>query len=82
MSNLQKIPGIGPQIEKYFEEIGVRNIKDLKGENPEYLYKKICNNAGRKVDRCMLYVCRSSVYFAKSKKPNKDKLDWWKWKDK
>jgi len=80
-TNLQKIPGVGPSISEDFQEIEIKSVEDLKGENPEALYKKICDKAGQKVDRCVLYVCRSSVYFAENDNPDKDKLDWWKWKD-
>lgn len=80
-TNLQKIPGVGPSIAEDFQEIGINSVEDLREKNPEKLYKKICNKAGKKVDRCVLYICRSSVYFAESKNPDKDKLDWWKWKD-
>ena len=80
-TNLQKIPGVGPNISEDFQEIGINSVEDLRGKNPEQLYKKICDKAGQKVDRCVLYVCRSSVYFAENDNPGKDKLDWWKWSD-
>ncbi len=80
-TNLQKIPGVGPSLEEDFQKIGINSVEDLRGKSPEMLYKKICNKSGQKVDRCVLYVCRSSVYFAENKNPDKNRLDWWKWKD-
>jgi len=54
----------------------------LKGKEPEELYFKICADQGHQVDRCVLYICRSSVYFAENKNPDPEKLKWWNWKDK
>ena len=82
LKKLQIIPGVGPKLSKEFFDIGIKSVSDLKGKSPENLYSKICAKRGHKVDRCVLYVCRSSVYFAENKHPNPEKLNWWKWKDK
>ncbi|MEA1937431.1 MAG: helix-hairpin-helix domain-containing protein [Patescibacteria group bacterium] len=82
LKNLQTIPGVGPKISKEFADIGIKNVSDLKGKDPEKLYLKICAKQGVQVDRCVLYTCRSSVYFAEHKKHNPEKLKWWNWKDK
>jgi nucleotidyltransferase/DNA polymerase involved in DNA repair len=79
---LQTIPGVGPKLSSQFANIGIKNVSDLKGKDPEELYLKICAKQGHQVDRCVLYVCRSSVYFAGSKNPDPEKLKWWNWKDK
>lgn len=76
------IPGVGPKLSKEFSKIGIKDVSDLKGKNPEKLYSQICAKQGQKVDRCVLYVCRSSVYFAENKNPDPEKLKWWNWKDK
>jgi len=78
---LQKIPGIGPKLSKRFFYIGIKEISDLKGKNPEKLYLKLCAKQGYPIDRCVLYVCRSSVYFANNENPDPKKLNWWHWKD-
>ena len=82
--NLQTIPGVGKTIAGDFCGIGIKKVEDLKGKNPEKLYSQICDKRGVKVDKCMLFVCRSSVYFAETKKTkqNPEKLKWWNWKDK
>lgn len=78
---LQTIPGVGPKLSKMFYDIGIKDVSALKGKNPETLYSKICAKQGHPVDRCVLYICRSSVYFADNKCPNPEKLKWWNWKD-
>lgn len=81
LKKLQTIPGVGPKLSKEFFKIGIKDVSDLKGKNPEKLYSQICDRQGQKVDRCVLYVCRSSVYFAENKNPDSEKLKWWNWKD-
>ncbi len=78
---LQVIPGVGPKLAKEFWDIGIRYVADFIGKNPENLYRLICAKQGMEVDRCVLYVCRSSVYFAEQENHDPEKLKWWYWKD-
>lgn len=82
MSDLRLIPGVGKSIEKDLLNIGINQISDLKGKNPEELYIKDCNFKGYKDDKCMLYVFRLAVYFAENETYEAEKLKWWYWKDK
>lgn len=82
LKKLQIIPGVGQKLSKEFANIGIKNISDLKSKDPEKLYLKICAKQGIQVDRCVLYVCRLSVYFAEHENPDPEKLMWWNWKDK
>ena len=78
---LTAIPGVGEKIAQEFLNIGIKKVSDLKGKDPNRLYEKICSEHGYPVDRCVLYICRSSVYFAENKNPDSEKLKWWNWKD-
>ncbi len=80
-NELTLIPYVGDSIAGDFKSIGVNKISDLKGKNPDDLYLKICSRQGCRIDRCVLYVCRSAVYFAENKNPDPEKLKWWNWKD-
>ena len=80
--DLTQIPYVGKSIENDFKNIGIMRISDLKGKDPDELYSKICAVKGRQVDRCLLYVCRSSVYFAETENPDPEKIKWWNWKNK
>jgi len=79
--NLQSIPGVGKKISEDLWNIGIRSIQDLKGRNPESLYKKLCEFKSTKIDRCMLYVFRCAVYYASNTEHNPLLLKWWNWKD-
>ena len=81
-SDLQKIPGVGANMEKHLQNIGIRCIADLKGKDPEELYQKDCLQKGFQEDRCALYVYRCAVYYAENESHDPEKLKWWYWKDK
>ncbi|HVM89558.1 MAG TPA: helix-hairpin-helix domain-containing protein [Puia sp.] len=82
LHELQIIPGVGSSIANDLYNIGIRKVSDLRRKNPEKLYQLSNQNAGVTQDRCLLYVFRCAVYFAKTPKPEKEKLNWWWWKDK
>ena len=80
-SDLKKIPGVGPDMERHLQNIGIRFIADLKGRDPEELYQLDCLKKGFQDDRCVLYVFRCAVYFAEHEYHEPEKLKWWYWKD-
>ena len=81
-NELTSIPYVGESIAADFQNIGITHIEDLKGKNPQELYERICMYQGTQVDRCVLYVCRSAVYYAENPNPDPEKVKWWNWKDK
>jgi hypothetical protein len=82
LKQLQSIPGIGKACSLDLWNIGIRNISDLAGQNPGILYDKLNTYSGEKHDICMLYTFRCAVYFASEYYHEKEKLNWWYWKDK
>ncbi len=81
MSDLRKIPGVGKNIEEDLIRIGIRRIEDLRGKDPQELYRLDCLQKGFQEDRCQLYVFRCAVYYAEHEQPEMQKLKWWYWKD-
>jgi hypothetical protein len=81
LKELQTIPGVGRSIANDLYNIGVRKVSDLRRKNPEKLYRLSNQFAGVEQDRCLLYVFRCAVYFAETPRPDKEKLQWWWWKD-
>lgn len=75
------IPGVGKAMEKDFTRLGYKCVEDLKGENPDEMYNRMCAMEGKHVDRCVLYVYRLAVYFAENEEYDEEKLKWWNWKD-
>lgn len=56
MSELRKIPNVGPQTERDLIAMGYTTIESLKGKSAEELYNEECRLRGRIVDRCQLYL--------------------------
>ncbi len=81
-SELEQIPGVGKSIAQDLQNLGIQSIQDLKDQDPEALYQRLCIYQGQAVDRCMLYVFRCAVYYASSDRPEPELLKWWNWKDK
>ena len=80
-SDLRTIPGVGKNIEADLHALGIHAVQDLKGRDPEELYRQDCALKGFQEDRCQLYVFRLAVYFAETPSPDLEKLKWWYWKD-
>ena len=79
--DLLKIPGVGPSIAADLNRLGVRETAELRGRNPEAMYRELCRMEGKPVDRCVLYVFRCAVYFASEPVHDPELLQWWRWKD-
>ena len=77
----QAIPGVGRNISRDFWDLGFQDVEELRGQNPEELYLRLCALRKRDVDRCMLYVFRCAVYYASTKDHDPDMLQWWNWSD-
>ena len=81
LKEFQQIPGVGKSIAVDLWNLGLRSVQDLKGQDPEELYDKLCIQQGTHVDRCMLYVFRCAVYYASNESYDPELLKWWNWKD-
>jgi len=81
IAELSRIPGVGPSIASDLYVLGIREVAELRGRNPESLYRRFCEHTGQNVDRCLLYVFRCAVYFASETKHDPELLKWWNWKD-
>ena len=78
---LQTIPGVGPALARDLRLLGIDKVADLRGRDPGQLYRELEARVGHHVDRCVLYVFRSSVYFAGHEHPEPELTKWWNWKD-
>lgn len=79
--DLQTIPGVGPSLAQDLRDLGIRQVAELRGEDPERLYTRLIAQRGVHQDRCVLYVFRCAVYFAETAQPDPERLKWWNWKD-
>jgi hypothetical protein len=82
LKSLRTIPGIGKACAQDLWNIGLRSVEDLKGKNPNELYEQLNAVTGIRHDICMLYTFRCAVYYATEPGHDREKLNWWYWKDK
>jgi hypothetical protein len=78
---LEQIPGVGKSIAEDLRQLGIASVRQLKGKDPEKLYRRLCRFRASPVDRCVLYVFRCAVYYASTCDPDPELLKWWSWKD-
>lgn len=78
--DLTIIPGVGKSTKKDLNLLGINKVGDLKNKDPQKLYDSLCAKTGLKQDRCVLYVYKCAVYYAKGGR-EKEKLKWWNWQD-
>ena len=81
LKELRVIPGVGKSIAEDLWDLGLRSVQDLKGQDPEELYVRLCAMQGTQIDRCMLYVFRCAVYYVSNEQHEPELLKWWNWKD-
>lgn len=81
LKEIQRIPGVGKSISEDLWDLGYRSVSELKSEKPESIYERLNDLRGEKIDRCVLYVFRCAVYFAREKNPEPELLKWHNWKN-
>lgn len=81
MGDLQNIPGVGKNMAAHLNALGIERVDDLKGKDPEALYRQERLMRGCAVDRCVLYVYRLAVAWAEGRVETPEQRSWWNWKD-
>jgi hypothetical protein len=84
LRELQRMPNVGPSIAIDLWDLGIREQADLKRRDPQQMFEQLRDMRGGTMDRCMLYVFRAAVYYAKTPaaKQDPERIAWWKWSDK
>ncbi|MFQ5530190.1 MAG: helix-hairpin-helix domain-containing protein [Gemmatimonadota bacterium] len=80
-TDLQRVPGVGPSIERCLLELGLERAEDLRSQQPDALYDRLCELRGERIDPCVKYVFRCAVYWSTTPEPDPELLKWWNWKD-
>jgi hypothetical protein len=79
--SLMELPGVGKSIAVDLMLLGYRARDDLRGADPEAMYRRMQALTEGPLDRCVLYVFRCAVHAAETPDPHPDRLLWWNWKD-
>ena len=63
VSQLEELPNIGEKIGKDLRLIGISRPQELIGKDELQLYNLLCDKKGRRVDRCIIDVFMSVIYY-------------------
>jgi hypothetical protein len=75
MSTLTSIPNVGPAIARKLERLGVREPDDLRGQDADELFERLCALDGRRHDPCLLDTFHAAVDVADGKPAR----PWWEY---
>lgn len=81
-TDLTDVPGIGAKKAALLTSIGHGDLASLRGANADDLYAQAQFEAGRPLDKCVLYAFRCAVAYAEDPHPNPDEYRWWHFCDK
>jgi len=76
---LNSLRSVGPATIEDLRLLGVADISDLAGCDPQALYDGLCRIKGQKVDICCLDVFNCAVAQAKNPGLPDDQRDWFWW---
>ena len=68
-----KLTNVGPAMAKDFILLGLSSPDDLKGQDPDRLYERLCELTGKRHDPCVLDTFRAVVHNAQTGEEKK----WW-----
>jgi hypothetical protein len=72
---LEDLPNVGPKVAARLRALGVETPADLRGRDPEALFARACDLAGRPEDPCLLDTFAAVVDVADGKPAR----PWWEY---
>jgi hypothetical protein len=70
---LRALPNIGPAIARKLQQLGVERPDDLRGQDPERLFQRLCELDDRRHDPCLLDTFVAAVDHVNGAPPR----PWW-----
>ncbi len=70
---LRTLPNIGPAMARLLTRLGIERADDLRGRDPEELFRRLCEIDGRRHDPCVLDTLTAVVDYAGGAPPR----PWW-----
>jgi hypothetical protein len=53
-NDLRQLPNVGPAVARMLIRLGVERADDLRGQDPERLFQRLCDLDGKRHDPCLL----------------------------
>jgi hypothetical protein len=63
-NELRSLPNIGPAIAKKLMRLCIEQPSDLRGHDPEQLFRRLCDLDGRRHDPCLLDTFVAAIDYA------------------
>src|SRR5438270_78783 len=76
---LRDLRGVGKRMLEDFDRLGVKSVRQLKQEDAQKLYEKMCHLTKTRQDPCVLDVYRCAIEQARNPRLAEEKKDWWYW---
>ncbi len=76
---LRDLRGIGRKMLEDFNLLGVRSVQQLKSEDAQQLYARMCELTGTRQDPCVLDTYRCAIEQARNPNLPEEQRDWWYW---
>ena len=76
---LKDLRGIGRKMLEDFELLGVGSVAQLKSEDAQKLYDRMCELTGTRQDPCVLDTYRCAIEQARNPNLPEEQRDWWYW---
>jgi hypothetical protein len=76
---LGDLVGVGPAFLKDFEMLGVRSVEQLKHQDGQRLYDRLCELTGQRQDPCVLDTLNCAIAQAKNPDLPEEQRVWWYW---
>lgn len=62
-----------------FEQLGISSVHQLKSQDSQKLYDKMCRLTGTRQDPCVLDTYRCAIEQARNPNLPREQADWWYW---
>jgi len=76
---LKNLRGIGRRMLEDFERLGVKSVRQLKSQDAQELYDRMCKITGTRQDPCVLDTYRCAIEQARNPNLPEEQRDWWYW---
>jgi hypothetical protein len=76
---LEDLRGIGKKMREDFKILGVESVRQLKAEDAQKLYDRMCEITGTRQDPCVLDTYRCAIEQARNPNLPEEQKDWWYW---
>lgn len=76
---LSDLVSVGPRTVEDFKLLGITTVEQLKSQDPDILYERLCRKKGMRIDPCQHDVFRAAIEQAKHPNLPLEKRQWWYW---